>query len=338
MKTRAEFLKTVRIFSDLSAAELHALSKVLHAHQLKKGEVLFRQGDPGGELFVVESGSVGIAVTLSDGKDLEIVDFRRGDFFGEMSVFEKAPRSAGCYAKNRCRLLSLHAAALSRLTMEQTAAVMKIMRQMLRVTLQRMRDAGDFLYETVRWGEEARRRSITDPLTGLHNRRYLDETMAEYLERARSRAQPLAYVMLDLDHFRQINEEYSQEIGDRVIVAASECFRRHLRSTDAAARYGGDEFTFILPATTGEEARTIMEAIRREVAEMDILRGLGGAIERVTTSQGIACFPENAGDPEGIRQAADAALYRAKEMGRNRVVLAENTAEPPAKKTAKKTR
>jgi diguanylate cyclase (GGDEF)-like protein len=97
-----------------------------------------------------------------------------------------------------------------------------------------------------------------------------------------------------------------------------------------AARYGGDEFTFVLPAANPEQAFRIMEAIRRDVEEMDVLRGLGGAIQRVTTSQGIACFPDNADDPEGIRKAADAALYRAKEMGRNRVVLAENTPERSA--------
>jgi diguanylate cyclase (GGDEF)-like protein len=323
MTGRADFLKTVRIFRDLSASELRALDGVLHRHQLNKGEVLFKQGDPGGELFVVESGSVGVTVALSDGTELEIVSFSRGDFFGEMSVFEKAPRSAGCYAKKRCRLLSLRQAALSRLMANQTAGVMKILRQMLLVTLQRMRDAGDFLYETVRWGEEARKRSITDPLTGLYNRRYLDETMADYLQKADAGSQPLAYVMLDLDHFRKINEEYSQDMGDRIIIAASECFRRHLRTGDVAARYGGDEFTFILPGTGREEARKVMEAIRLDVEAMDILEGLGGSIKRVTTSQGIACYPENAGDAKGIREAADAALYQAKEMGRNRVVLAE---------------
>jgi diguanylate cyclase (GGDEF)-like protein len=323
MKTRADFLQTVQIFSDLSPLELNALGRVLHVHKLKRAEYLFRQGDPGGELFVVESGKVGISMTLSDGKELEIVSFSRGDFFGEMSVFEGAPRSASCFSKSRCRLLSLHEEVLSKLMTELPTGVMKIMRQMLITSQRRMRDAGDFLYETVRWGEEARKRSITDPLTGLYNRRYLDETIAEQLENAKKHSQPLAYVMLDLDNFRQINEEYSQETGDRLIISASECFRRHLRSEDAAVRCGGDEFTIILPGTAGDEALMIMEAIRLDVERIEILRPLGGAIKKVTTSQGIACYPRNGGDAASLRQAADAALYKAKEAGRNRIVLAE---------------
>ncbi len=325
MNTKAEFLKSVKIFGDLSDEEAKAIQEKLHAHRLKKGETLFRQGaESGGELFVVESGTVGISMTLSDGKELEIVSFSRGDFFGEMSVFEKAPRSASCCAKSRCRLLSLHEAVLFQLMKEQPAVAMKIMNRMLFITRRRMKDRGDFLYETVQWGEEARKRAITDPLTGLYNRRYLDESIKEYLKKAKNSSKPLAFVMLDLDNFRMINEEYSQDIGDKVIIAAAERFRLHLRSTDIAVRYGGDEFTFILPDTEGGTARNIMEAIRSDVETIDILEGLAGSMRKITTSQGIACFPSDAVDAKMLRESADAALYKAKELGRNRIVLAQD--------------
>lgn len=143
--------------------------------------------------------------------------------------------------------------------------------------------------------------------------------------KARKSAKPLALVMLDLDHFREINEGYSQEIGDRVILVATEVFRRHLRPSDVAARYGGDEFTFILPETNAETARELMEAIRADVERLTLLRELGGPVEHVTTSQGIACFPDQARDLKSLRESADAALYRAKELGRNRVVLVSSS-------------
>jgi len=322
MSDIAEFLRNVRIFSDLSDEEVRGILGLLHPRDLEEGQVLFREGDPGGELFVVESGSMGTSVTLSDGKALEIASFSPGEFFGEMSIFEKEPRSATCFAKSRCRLLSLNEREFFRLVETSPASAAKIMRHMLSVTRQRLENTGDFLSDMVQWGEEARRRAITDPLTGLHNRRYLEEVLEEQFRKAREKARPLVMVMLDLDRFREINEGYSQQIGDRVIVAAAEVFRRHLRPGDVAARYGGDEFTFLLPETDAETARGLMEAIRGDVERLTLLEGLGGPVQRVTTSQGIACFPDQARDLKGLREAADAAVYRAKELGRNRVVLA----------------
>jgi len=322
-----DFLRSVRVFADLESRELRDLLGMLRPHALEADQVLFREGDAGGELFVVEAGSIAISVTLADGQSLEIAGFGPGDFFGEMSIFENEPRSATCQAKTPCRLLSLHKDDLFRYLTESPASAGKIMRRMLAVTRRRLEDTGEFLSDMVQWGEEARRRAITDPLTGLYNRRYLDEALEEYLMKARESGQPLCLVMLDLDHFREINEGYSQEIGDEVIVAAAEVFRRHLRKSDAAARYGGDEFTFLLPATDAATAAGVLEAIRGDVETLSLLEELGTEaaaprIRRITTSQGLACFPEHARDLKTLREQADAALYRAKELGRNRVVTA----------------
>jgi diguanylate cyclase (GGDEF)-like protein len=167
----------------------------------------------------------------------------------------------------------------------------------------------------------------------LYNRRYLEEALEEYFMKARAGSKSLSLVMLDLDHFREINEKYSEKVGDRVIVAASEIFRRFLRPTDVAARYGGDEFTFILPETDAETARSIMESIRRGIEESDLLdkavpgseaRSKSSPLPKVTTSQGLACFPDHATETKDLREAADSALYRAKESGRNRVVVASD--------------
>ena len=332
MSASTDFLRSVRIFADLEEQELQALRPMLRSHALGGEEILFRQGDAGGELFVVESGSMGISVTLPDGQSLQIAAFGAGDFFGEMSIFENEPRSATCQAKAPCRLLSLRKEDLFRYMADSPGSAGKIMRRMLAVTRRRLEDTGEFLSDMVQWGEEARRRAVTDPLTGLYNRRYLDEALEEYLMKARESGQPLCLVMLDLDHFREINEGYSQEAGDRVIVAATEVFRRHLRKGDTAARYGGDEFTFLLPGTDAAGAGGLLEAIRRDIAGLSLLDELGGEaaggqpdpsrIAAITTSQGLACFPEHAGELKTLRELADAALYRAKELGRNRVVSA----------------
>lgn len=331
MSGTTEFLKSVRIFCDLNDEEIQDLLDVLHPRELQKEEILFQQGDPGGELFVVESGAMGIAVTLDDGKSLEIANFGKGDFFGEMSIFEKEPRSASCYAKSRSRLLSMKEKEFFQLVESNPASAGKVMTHMLSVTRRRLEDTGGFLSDMVQWGEEARRRAITDPLTGLYNRRYLEEALEEYFMKARDGSKPLSVVMLDLDHFREINEKYSEKVGDQVILAAAKVYRRYLRPTDVAARYGGDEFTFILPDTNVERAYSLMEDIRRDVEKLTLLdelvrKGKSGAEKgpalKVSTSQGLACFPDHASNPKALREAADGALYQAKESGRNRVVVA----------------
>ena len=342
MSDTNNFLQSVRIFSDLSAGEIQDLRGLLHPRKLSKGETLFQEGDPGGELFVVESGALGIAVTLDDGKNLEIASFGKGDFFGEMSIFEKEPRSATCYAKNPSRLLAMNEGEFFRLVDTKPVSAGKVMERMLAVTRRRLEDTGGFLSDMVQWGEDARRRAITDTLTGLYNRRYLEEALEEYFMKARAGSKPLSVVMLDLDHFREINEEYSEKVGDRVIVAASEIFRSFLRPTDVAARYGGDEFTFILPETDIQTACSLMESIRRGIEESDLLekavpgsrspgsssktksRPPASPLAKVTTSQGLACFPDHASQAKELREAADGALYRAKESGRNRVVVAQS--------------
>jgi len=333
MNDKNEFLKSVRIFYDLTDEEIRNLLELLHPRQLKKGDTLFQQGDPGGELFVVESGALGIAVTLDDGKNLEIAAFKKGDFFGEMSIFEKEPRSATCYAKSRSRLLAMNEREFFQLVESNPVSAGKVMTRMLAVTRRRLEDTGGFLSDMVQWGEDARRRAITDALTGLYNRRYLEEALEEYFMKARNGSKPLSLVMLDLDHFREINEKYSEKIGDRVITAAAEIYRRFLRQTDVAARYGGDEFTFILPDTDAETAHALMESIRRAIEESDLLedairdsrvKSTNSSLPKVTTSQGLACYPQHATDAKTLREAADGALYRAKETGRNRVVVAQS--------------
>ena len=226
MSGTTEFLKSVRIFCDLNDEEIQDLLDVLHPRELQKEEILFQQGDPGGELFVVESGAMGIAVTLDDGKSLEIANFGKGDFFGEMSIFEKEPRSASCYAKSRSRLLSMKEKEFFQLVESNPASAGKVMTHMLSVTRRRLEDTGGFLSDMVQWGEEARRRAITDPLTGLYNRRYLEEALEEYFMKARDGSKPLSVVMLDLDHFREIFEKYSESVGEQVILAAAKVSRR----------------------------------------------------------------------------------------------------------------
>ncbi|MGA2643049.1 MAG: diguanylate cyclase [Spirochaetia bacterium] len=174
----------------------------------------------------------------------------------------------------------------------------------------------------VLWGESARRRAVTDELTGVYNRRFLEDSQGTYLAEAGEKGQPLCLVMVDLDHFRDINELYGHAVGDESIKSSAGVFRSLLRETDVIARYGGDEFVILLPDTDPVQGTRLMNAVCAEVARIPLLKDLKGPITTVTSSMGVAGFPLHAADLSGLRAAADAALYRAKEEGRNRVVCA----------------
>jgi diguanylate cyclase (GGDEF)-like protein len=317
----AQFLSHVDIFSMLSESEMEDVLDSLHAIEFDEGETIFTEGDTGNTLFIVVYGKISISIRLTDGREREIAEFAAGDFFGEMSIFENAPRSATCRTKGESALLYLQKEDFMKLIQDHPYIAIKIMYRMLNITSQRLRDTGEFLSDMVMWGEKAAKRAVTDELTGMYNRRFLDDALEDYIRSSGSRAKPLSLIMIDLDNFREINELYSTKTGDQVILAVVEVFRKHLRAKDLIARYGGDEFTIILPNTDAEEAREIGENIRVEVAELDILRNLNGPIKQVTISQGISNFPENAEAFNTLLEMADQALYSAKKEGRNRVVV-----------------
>lgn len=319
----AAFLEDVAIFSSLESRELEAVMPLLQQEELSAGEALFSQGDPGDSLFIVSSGGVGTNVRTDDGEEITVAEFGPGDFFGEMSIFERAPRSATCRATDSAVVYRLHGDDFSALLESRPSIGMKIMYKMLSVIAGRLENTSAFLSDMVQWGEESRKRAFTDDLTGLYNRRFLDQSLTDQFTGATAAGTSLCLVMMDLDNFTAINEEYGHAVGDQLISEVAPLIRRNFRESDILARYGGDEFTFILPDTEPETAAEICGRLREDVAQLDFLARQGGSISHVTTSQGIAAYPLHAVDVESLREMADQALYTAKERGRNRAEVAE---------------
>jgi diguanylate cyclase (GGDEF)-like protein len=320
-----EFLKQVELFSLLGDEEIESIIEFLRTIHVDEAGTLFRQGDEGHELYIVRSGKIRVAITLHDGREKDITEFLPGDFFGEMSIFENAPRSATCYASEQSSLYALMGRDFYRLIKDSPSLAIKIMYRMSNITTRRLRSTGEFLSDMVVWGKRARKRAITDELTGVYNRHFLDDALENQIHRAREGGSPLSVVMVDLDHFRSINDAYGHEVGDEILLSAVEIFKRHLRERDILARYGGDEFTILLPHTGIEKARSLAQMVCDEMEQVETLQHRGGTLTRVTTSQGIAAFPIHANNLPALMKKADEALYRAKELGRNRVVCAADS-------------
>jgi len=160
--------------------------------------------------------------------------------------------------------------------------------------------------------------SITDPLTGLHNRRYMEARLAEELSRSRRYDYPMSFMMIDIDDFKLYNDRDGHQAGDRALEIIAQCLRAALRKVDVASRYGGEEFSILLPQTDLQEAGVIADRIRRKVSETRFPHGNAQPLGSVTVSIGLSSYSAALDSAEAVIRAADRALYHAKSHGKNR--------------------
>jgi len=186
---------------------------------------------------------------------------------------------------------------------------------------QTMADSTALALANLKLRETLRHQSIRDPLTGLFNRRYMEETLERETRRVARAQRPLGIIMLDVDHFKLFNDTFGHDAGDALLREFGNFLRAHVRGEDVACRYGGEEFTLILPEASLEVTRQRAEHLRGDIKHLHAQyhdQPLGA----VALSLGVAVFPDHGSTGEVVLKAADAALYRAKGEGRDRVVVA----------------
>ncbi len=184
----------------------------------------------------------------------------------------------------------------------------------------------------LRLREALRQQSVRDPLTGLFNRRYMEETLELELRRAVRSSRPLGVLMIDVDHFKRFNDSFGHDAGDAILREISTMLKGGIRSCDVVCRYGGEEFTVILPEASLEVSRQRAEQLRERAEHLNARHRLE-SLGNISISIGVASFPEHGNTSELLLEAADGALYRAKREGRNRV----NVASPVSPETTTQT-
>jgi diguanylate cyclase (GGDEF)-like protein len=315
------------LFANMSELEFNAVTAFLERRWFDKGATVFREGDAGEDIYILLSGSLSAFKTQSDGTQHPMFNIKPGSFFGEMSFIAKETRSATITARENSSVMVLQGIDFNLIVYELPMIGIKMLKAIREVQSQWYKQNSKKHGDLTRWGEKARRRAITDELTGLYNRRFLEESIVDRFEQGAVGLRKMSLLMMDLDKVHEINETHGPQAGDDVIKSVADILRGNIRSGDIAARLSGDEFAVLLPDTDAGDARDLAEKIREAVMQRSVhVSRTPGAAEKVPistrTSIGVAMAPIHAKDMEELVFAADNALRKAKNLGRNRVELA----------------
>lgn len=313
-----EYIRDTGIFSGFEDAELEKITDYFSIRKYKQKDIIISQDDIKKEFFIVLQGRVVSTHNLPGSIQRKRREFSRGDFFGEMSLFGGRPSFVAYVAAEDTGLLVMEESDIENLIEDRSKLAVKFTFQLLSLIIQRLRDSSRFLADVVQWGEDASRRVITDEMTGVYNRAFLEDAIESFFYISKNNNKPLSLLMLDIDNFREINS-VGHEAGNKILLEYIEIIKDIVSRHGIIARYGGDEFMVLLPEADLEKALNIAEQIRGEVGKHDFSKYLTGTDYEITTSIGISNYPETATELSVFKEKADAALYRAKESGRNRV-------------------
>jgi diguanylate cyclase (GGDEF)-like protein len=298
-----ELLARVPFFKGLDQDDLQRIAAVTRTETYAAGKEIVRIGDAGHSLYILLEGDV-VVVYPARSADVQLARLGAGEFFGEMAILNQKPRSATVKAVGEVKVLRLERDDFTRTVIENPLVALKVM-EALSV---RIRNTDEQLSEL---SESA----LRDSLTGLLNRRSFHDRLAEETDRGRRYGDAFALVLLDIDHFKAINDTFGHQVGDTVLAWIGRLLGEHTRGADVPFRVGGEEFAVICPETGVDEASA---AGRRLVELVSQARPPVSFALSITVSAGHAVCPVHGKRGDQVFHAADQALLKAKSDGRNR--------------------
>ena len=313
MLSRLQLFRNV----DLNSASMDRLLSVCSYKRMTEGEILLSPDVENHYLYVIVSGR--LAIRLGPDEEIPLTAIEPGECVGEMSVFDSRLPLVQVFASEPSTLLQIEQDVLWRMV----SASHEIARNLLYIMSERVRYSNLVVADSFEMQRKYQQFATIDALTGLHNRGWLDDMFEHEVRRSARDNLATCLLMIDVDHFKKFNDEYGHLAGDKVLVSVGECIKRPLRPNDLVARFGGEEFSVLLPETSLENAVAIAERLRERVSEAIPGRIDGKELPKVTVSIGIAEYKRGE-SLESLFASADVALYHAKKAGRNCVRVASD--------------
>jgi len=309
---KRSLLRAIDLFKDVEPDAISDLLSQCERMDIEKGELLLSPERPNQSVYIVLSGQ--LEVHLGSLESATIADLEPGACTGEMSLVEQKDPSAYVVATEDSHLM-----IVSRdLLWEMVDRSHQLAKNLLVIISERVRSANEFIAERLGVLRQAERNAVTDALTGLGNRHWMQDMFERELTRVRTDHGHLCVMMADVDRFKDINDKLGHIIGDRILAAIADAFRERLRPSDLIARFGGDEFAVLLPGVRLKEATATAERLRESLEYYSDPSLPSG----VTVSIGLTEAVES-DDLDQLLQRADSAMYDAKDQGRNRVAVRE---------------
>ncbi len=307
-------LYRLKVMQGVNLESIEDLLSKCEMRRLSSGDVLLSLGQANRSMFMILEGK--LTVHLDGPQSDPVATLEAGQTVGELSVMEGVPASAFVVAGEPTRLLELDEQRfwdLVNASHEFTINLMVLLAQRLRAN-------NSTVSTNIRLQREYKRNASIDGLTGLYNRRWIDEALPRFVTRYGRGGQALSVLIVDIDHFKKVNDTYGHPAGDQVIVGVAQCMRNKLRPTDLVARYGGEEFLIILPDTDRDQAKLVGDRVRTAIEEMVLAVEGSPELKQVTISLGGARL-EGTQTMADLVAAADRMLYESKHAGRNRVTI-----------------
>jgi len=309
---KVELLRKVDIFSQLPEYELDIIAKYSEFIRLKKGQPIFSQGSPANELFVVESGRVGII--SFDNDDARIAQIAANESFGEFDFLGRNNRSAAAFAEEDTQLLKFPDIKYTpdELFHEHPVIFARLLYRLLGVVSERIWSVNKMLYDKTHWLQDLRKQLLCDKMTGLYNQIFLKEDFVNLLPAIGKNA---ALLMIKPDNFKEINDGYGHEAGDQVLNLLAIFLQSELPETDIGVRFRGDEYAAILIDTDRKKAVERAEELSSTFCNIDITGITGKSDIKITVSIGIAMYPDDTESSADLVKIAHEKMMAARGQG-----------------------